>query len=319
MSKTRFRFNPDTLHYEKIELSFKERFMRALPRVLAIMIITSFIIFLVSDLIDTPQELTLKRENEQLRFYYELLTKRMSEAEDALSDIQRRDKNIYRVIFEAEPMADEMRNPGIGGINSYKNINLDLIASTAEKIDALSRSLVGQSKSYDDIIQLAKMKKDFFNSVPAISPISDRNFKRFASGFGYRIHPIYKTRKMHTGVDLSAPRGTKVYATGNGKVVKAGKSTGGYGNVVIIDHGYNYTSLYAHLYTVDIKVGETVKRGEFIGTVGNTGRSVAPHLHYEVRFNDKPVDPVNYYFNDLTPEEYEQMLIISSRPNQSFD
>lgn len=319
MSKTRYRFNPDTLHYEKIELSYKERFMRSLPRVLAVMIITSFVMFLFSDLIDTPQEKKLKRENEQLRFYYELLSKRMNEAENALADIQRRDKNIYRIIFEAEPMADEMRNPGIGGINSYKNIDLDLIATTAEKIDALSRSLVGQSKSYDDIIQLAKTKKDFFNSVPAISPISDRNFKRFASGFGYRIHPIYKTRKMHTGIDLSAPRGTKVYATGNGKVVKAGKSSGGYGNVVIIDHGYNYTSLYAHLYTVDIKVGQMVKRGEFIGTVGNTGRSVAPHLHYEVRFNDKPVDPVNYYFNDLTPEEYEQMLIISSRPNQSFD
>lgn len=319
MSKTRYRFNPDTLHYEKIELSLKERFLRSLPRVLAIMIITSFIIFLFSDLIDTPQELKLKRENDQLRFYYELLDKRMAEAENALTDIERRDKNIYRIIFEAEPMADEMRNPGIGGINSYKNINLDLIATTAKKIDALSRSMVGQSKSYDDIIQLAKTKKEFFNSVPAISPISDRNFKRFASGFGYRIHPIYKTRKMHTGVDLSAPRGTKVFASGDGKVVKAGKSTGGYGNVVIIDHGFGYSSLYAHLSSVDTKVGTEVKRGEFIGAVGNTGRSVAPHLHYEVRFNDKPVDPVNYYFNDLTPEEYEQMLIISSRPNQSFD
>ena len=210
MSKTRYRFNPDTLHYEKIELSHKERFMRSLPRVLAVMIITSFVMFLFSDLIDTPQEKKLKRENEQLRFYYELLSKRMNEAENALADIQRRDKNIYRIIFEAEPMADEMRNPGIGGINNYKNIDLDLIATTAEKIDALSRSLVGQSKSYDDIIQLAKTKKDFFNSVPAISPISDRNFKRFASGFGYRIHPIYKTPKMHTGIYLSTPKLKKI-------------------------------------------------------------------------------------------------------------
>jgi murein DD-endopeptidase MepM/ murein hydrolase activator NlpD len=319
MAKTRYRFNPDTLHYEKIELSHQERFMRALPRVLAVMIITSFAIFLLSDLIDTPQEKKLKSENEQLRFHFEMLNKRISETEMALADIQRRDKNIYRIIFEAEPLADEMRNPGIGGINSYKNIDLDIIAQTASKIDALSRSMVVQSKSYDDIIELAKTKKDFFRSVPAISPISDRNFKRFASGFGYRIHPIYKTRKMHTGIDLSAPRGTKVFAAGDGEVVKAGKSTGGYGKLIIIDHGYGYKSLYAHLHSVDIKRGSKIKRGEFMGTVGNTGRSIAPHLHYEVRYNDKPVDPVNYYFNDLTPEEYEQMLVISSRPNQSFD
>ncbi len=319
MPKSRYRFNPETLHYEKIELTLKERIVRSLPRVFSVMIITTFIIFLISDFIDTPQELELKRENDQLRFHYEMLSKRMAEAEKALNDIQRRDKNIYRIIFEAEPLADEMRNPGVGGIDQYKNIDLDIIAKTSKQLDELSRSMVVQSKSYDEIIDLAKTKKKFFKSVPAISPISDRNFKRFASGFGYRIHPIYKTRKMHTGIDLSAPRGTKVYATGNGKVVKAGKSSGGYGKVIIIDHGFGYKSLYAHLHSVDVRKGQKVKRGEFIGTVGNTGRSIAPHLHYEVRYFDKPVDPINYYFNDLTPEEYEQMLVISSRPNQSFD
>ncbi len=319
MPKSRYRFNPETLHYEKIELTIKERIVRALPRVFAVMIITTFIIFLISDFIDTPQELELKRENDQLRFHYEMLSKRMAEAEKALNDIQRRDKNIYRIIFEAEPLADEMRNPGVGGIDQYRNIDLDIISKTSKQLDELSRSMVVQSKSYDEIIDLAKTKKQFFKSVPAISPISDRNFKRFASGFGYRIHPIYKTRKMHTGIDLSAPRGTKVYATGNGKVVKAGKSSGGYGKVIIIDHGFGYKSLYAHLNSVDVRKGHIIKRGEFIGTVGNTGRSIAPHLHYEVRYFDKPVDPVNYYFNDLTPEEYEQMLVISSRPNQSFD
>mgnify|MGYP006276336219 CR=1 FL=1 len=319
MPKSRYRFNPETLHYEKIELTLKERIIRSLPRVFAVMIITTFIIFLLSDFIDTPQELQLKRENEQLRFHYEMLNKRMNEAEQALADIQRRDENIYRIIFEAEPLADEYRQPGVGGINKYKNIDLELIAETSERLDMLSRSMVSQSMSYDDIVKLAKSKKRFFKSVPAISPISDRNFKRFASGFGYRIHPIYKTRKMHTGIDLSAPRGTQVYSTGDGKVVKAGKSSGGYGKVIIIDHGFGYKSLYAHLSSIDVKKGQEVKRGEFIATVGNSGRSIAPHLHYEVRYNDKPVDPVNYYFNDLTPEEYEQMLIISSRPNQSFD
>jgi murein DD-endopeptidase MepM/ murein hydrolase activator NlpD len=318
MSKSRYRFNPDTLHYEKIELTIKERIVQALPRVFAVMIITTFIIFLLSDFIDTPQEVRLKNENEQLKIHYEMLSKRMNQAEKALDDIQRRDENIYRIIFESEPFAYD-RTPGTGGVDKYKNIDLNLIAETSEKLDGLTLRMVAQSKSYDQVIDLARSKKKFFKSVPAISPISDRNLKHFASGFGYRIHPIYKTRKMHTGIDLSAPRGAAVYATGDGEVVKAGKSTGGYGNMIIIDHGFGYKTLYAHLHTVDVSKGKTIKRGEKIGTVGNTGRSIAPHLHYEVRFHDKPVDPVNYYFNDLSPEEYEQMINISLNSGQSFD
>lgn len=318
MPKSRYRFNPKTLHYEKIELSTKERIVQALPRIFAVMIITSFIIFLLSDFIDTPQEMRLKNENDQLKIHYEMLSKRMNQAERALDDIQRRDENIYRIIFESEPFAYD-RTPGTGGIDKYKNIDLNLIAETSEKLDDLSLRMVAQSKSYDQVIELARRKKKFLKSVPGISPISDRNLKHFASGFGYRIHPIYKTRKMHTGIDLSAPRGTAVYATGDGKVVKAGKSTGGYGNVIIIDHGFGYKSLYAHLYKVEVQKGQEIKRGERIGAVGSTGRSIAPHLHYEVRFHDKPVDPVNYYFNDLTPEEYEQMINISLNSGQSFD
>lgn len=318
MPKSRYRFNPETLHYEKIELSTKERIVQALPRIFAVMIITSFIIFLLSDFIDTPQEMRLKNENDQLKIHYEMLSKRMNQAERALDDIQRRDENIYRIIFESEPFAYD-RTPGTGGIDKYKNIDLNLIAETSEKLDDLSLRMVAQSKSYDQVIELARRKKKFLKSVPGISPISDRNLKHFASGFGYRIHPIYKTRKMHTGIDLSAPRGTAVYATGDGKVVKAGKSTGGYGNVIIIDHGFGYKSLYAHLYKVEVQKGQEIKRGERIGAVGSTGRSIAPHLHYEVRFHDKPVDPVNYYFNDLTPEEYEQMINISLNSGQSFD
>lgn len=318
MPKSRYRFNPETLHYEKIELSIKERIVRALPRIFAVMIITTFIIFLFSDFIDTPQEMRLKNENDQLKIHYEMLSKRMNQAEKALDDIQRRDENIYRIIFESEPFAYD-RTPGTGGIDKYKNIDLNLIAETSEKLDDLTLRMVAQSKSYDQIIELARRKKKFFKSVPGISPISDRNLKHFASGFGYRIHPIYKTRKMHTGIDLSAPRGTAVYAAGDGKVVKAGKSTGGYGNMIIIDHGFGYKSLYAHLFKVEVKKGQEIKRGERIGAVGSTGRSIAPHLHYEVRFHDKPVDPVNYYFNDLTPEEYEQMINISLNSGQSFD
>lgn len=319
MPKIRYRFNPDTLHYEKIELSLKKRIAKAIPRFLLVSIITVFFIFILSDFIDTPQERRLKRENKELKFQYELLDKRLSEAEKALVDIKRRDKNIYRIIFEAEPLPEDVRSAGYGGVNKYKKININLIKETAQKLDKLTHEMVVQSKSYDEIIKLAKQKKEFFKSLPSISPISDRNFKRFASGFGYRIHPIYKTRKMHTGVDLTAPRGTKVYVTGDGKVIKAGSSTGGYGNVIIIDHGFGYKTLYAHLSKVEVHVNQRVKRGEEIGLVGSTGRSIAPHLHYEVRYYDKPVNPINYYFSDITPEEYDRMILISSRPNQSLD
>ncbi len=323
MSKTKYRFNPETLRYESVNVSLKDFLKQQIPKVLGIMVV-SFALFLwLSDLIETPNERSLRLENEQLKLQYKMLNLRLGEMSKALDEIKKRDNQIYRMIFEAEPVPEEMYKGGYGGINRYSNLeglsNAQLVIETSEKLDELLNNYYILSKSLDEIVDLATYKKEFLESVPSISPLSDRNLTRFASGFGYRLHPIYKTRRMHTGIDLTAPVGTPVYATGKGTVVYAGSSLEGYGLVVIIDHGFDYSSIYAHLDEIKVKKNQQVKRGDIIGTVGSTGRSVAPHLHYEVRYMDKPVNPVNYYFNDVTPEEYERIIEISSRPTQSLD
>jgi murein DD-endopeptidase MepM/ murein hydrolase activator NlpD len=323
MSKTKYRFNPETLQYDLIRQSTKSRIVKFIPKAIVIMLMTSALIIFLSDYIETPHERALRIENEQLLLQYNIMNRRIEEMNKALSEIQKRDNNIYRMIFEAEPIPDDMRKAGFGGVNRYKHLesmtNSKLVIETARRLDELYNQYDFQSKSLDAVTELAIYKKEFLESVPSISPISDKEFKRFASGFGYRLHPIYKTRLMHTGVDLTAPTGTPVYVSGKGKVIKAGPSTEGYGKVVIVDHGFGYSSLYAHLHEIKVKKGQTLKRGDLIGTIGSTGRSVAPHLHYEVRYHDKPVDPVNYYFNDLTPEEYDRIIELSQRPTQSFD
>ncbi|MGI6477950.1 MAG: M23 family metallopeptidase [Salinivirgaceae bacterium] len=323
MSVSKYRFNPDTLQYDKVERSVKRRIIAFIPKALVIVLITATLIFVLSDFIETPHERLLRVENEQLLLQYNIMNKRIDEMNNALTEIQKRDNNIYRMIFEAEPVPEDIRKGGFGGVNRYKHLesmsNSKLVIETARKLDELYNQYYFQSKSLDEVIELALYKKEFLESVPSISPISDKEFKRFASGFGYRLHPIYKTRLMHTGIDLTAPTGTPVYVTGKGTVIKAGSTSEGYGKVVIVDHGFGYSTLYAHLHEIDVKKGQKLTRGDLIGTVGSTGRSVAPHLHYEVRFYDKPIDPVNYYFNDLTPEEYDRIIELSQRPVQSFD
>lgn len=323
MSKSKYKFNPNSLNYVKVELSFKQKFYRFLTSFLAILVISLILNFILSFFIDFPSERKLKRELNQLLTQYEILNRRLDEVDNWLNKIQEKDDNIYRVIFEADPISPTIREAGFGGINRYADLegldNSELIIETSKQIDKIFKRLYVQSKSYDEVIDLAKNKETMWASIPAIQPVADKDVTRFASGFGYRIHPIYKTRKMHTGVDLTAPVGTKVYATGDGVVIKAGYSRGGYGKRVFIDHGFGYKTIYAHLSEIDVKDGQKIKRGDVIGAVGNTGRSTAPHLHYEVRYKNKPVNPVNFYFNDLTPEEYEKMIEVSSRSNQSFD
>jgi murein DD-endopeptidase MepM/ murein hydrolase activator NlpD len=240
-----------------------------------------------------------------------------------MEQIKERDDNIYRTIFGVEPISAAMREAGVGGINRYRELegfnNSELVVSTSMKLDNMLRTLDVQRKSYNDILSLAEEKEVFLASIPAISPISDKNLTRFASGYGYRIHPIYRTRKMHSGIDLTAPTGTSVHSTGDGKIIKTGYTAGGYGKRIIIDHGFGYKTLYAHLNDIHVKEGQKVKRGEVIGIVGNTGRSTAPHLHYEVRKNNQTENPVNYYYNDLTPEQYDEVITVSSRMNMSFD
>ncbi|RLD61134.1 MAG: M23 family peptidase [Bacteroidetes bacterium] len=323
MSKYKYKFNPESLNYVKIERTSKQMFFQALSYILASLFLAIIIIIVFSFFFDTPKEKALKRENKQLLVQYKLMDKKLTQISNVLSDIQQRDDNIYRVIFEADPIPKSIREAGFGGVNRYAKLegynNSELVVETAKKLDKISKQLYIQSKSYDKIIDMAKNKQKYFSCIPAIAPISDKDLIRFASGFGYRIHPIYKTRKMHTGIDLTAPTGTKIYATGDGKVIKAGMSKGGYGKRVIINHNYGYKTVYAHLSKIVVKRGQKINRGELIGFVGSTGVSTAPHLHYEVRRNNKPVNPINYYFNDITPSEYDKMILISSRKNQSFD
>ncbi len=323
MAKIKYYYDTKTLSYKRIELSPLMKLKRFFYFLMGSGFTGLVMVLIFFQFFDSPKEKRLNREIEQLSEQYAIVDDKMKQVEIVLDDIQNRDDNIYRVIFEADPIPNSIRKAGYGGVNRYQNLkgydNSELIINTSEKIDQISKQLYIQSKSYDDIIELAKNKADMLAALPAIQPVSNKDLKRMASGFGYRIHPVYKTRKMHAGMDFSAKTGTPIYATGDGKISKVRKSRRGYGNHVVIDHGYGYKTLYAHMTKYIVRRGQKVKRGEVIGYVGSTGTSVAPHLHYEVHKDGRKINPVNFYYNDLNPEEYEKMLEISSQSNQSFD
>ncbi|MFH1320620.1 MAG: M23 family metallopeptidase [Bacteroidota bacterium] len=323
MPEAKFRYNEKTVSYERIEHRFNYRLKRFLSFVATGLVFAVIIIFLAYTFIDSPKEKLLKREIDQLVFQYEILSNRLNQISAVLDDLSERDDNIYRVIFETEPISNEVREAGFGGINRYKDLQSfeysNLLIDITKQVDKISKKLYVQSKSFDEVFELAKNKTVMLASIPAIQPISNKNLTRVASGFGIRVHPVYKTKKLHTGMDFTASRGTDIYVTGNGTVLETKISRRGYGNHIIIDHGYGYKTLYAHLNKIKVNPGQKVKRGEVIGSVGNTGTSVGPHLHYEVIKNGRKINPVNFYYNDLTPEEYDKMIEISSRVNQAFD
>lgn len=323
MAKIKYYYDTKTLSYKRIKLSKLEKTKRFSYFIFSSAIIGLIMIVTFFQFFDSPKEKRLINEINHLVNQYEIVDNKMSKIELVLDDIQKRDDNIYRTIFEADPIPTSIRKQGFGGINRYKELegysNSKIMIETSTKIDQITKQLYLQSKSFDEIIDLTKDKLSMLASIPAIQPVSNKNLKRMASGYGYRIHPIYKTRKMHAGMDFSAKTGTEIYATGNGTINKVRRSKKGYGNYVEINHGYGYKTLYAHMSKSIVKQGQKVKRGEVIGYVGNTGTSVAPHLHYEVIKNGKKIDPVNFYYNDLSAEEYSKMLEISSQNNQSFD
>ena len=323
MAKVKYYYDTKTLSYKRIELSGLNKLKRLFYFLIGSAFTGLLMVIIFFQFFDSPKEKRLNREIDILTTQYEIVDDKLRQVELVLDDVQNRDDNIYRVIFEADPIPKSIRKAGYGGVNRYENLkgfnNSDLITNTSEKVDQISKQLYIQSKSFDDIIELAKNKTDMLAALPAIQPVSNKNLSRMASGYGYRIHPIYKTRKMHSGMDFSAKTGTPIYATGDGKISKVRRSRRGYGNHVVIDHGYGYKTLYAHMKKYAVKKGQKVKRGEVIGYVGSTGTSVAPHLHYEVHKDGRKINPVNFYFNDLNPEEYEKMLEISSQNNQSFD
>ncbi len=251
------------------------------------------------------------------------MAKRMELAEKVLEDLTRRDNDVYRAVFEAEPIPDEIRDGGIGGTDRFEKFkgydNEKLMRETAERLDRLSRRLVVQSKSYDQLFELARRKEELLRSMPAIMPIKVNDPDQIASGFGYRVHPVFKTERFHAGVDFTAPVGTPIYATGNGVVERADRESGGYGNCVQIRHGFGFLTLYAHMSKMLVVPGQKVKRGQVIGLLGNTGLSTGPHCHYEVHRNGEPVNPLAYFIANLSPEEYTKITRSAMNPSQSFD
>ncbi len=322
MRNVYYKFDPVTETYERVNLSAKDRILIVVRHLLTGVIIGVGLFCFLIYFVELPTHKILRNENNRLTSQYKVLSRQLNEISGVLDDIQERDNNMYRVIYQAEPIPFSIRKAGYGGTNRYEELmsmnDAELVVSTSQKMDVLSKQLYIQSKSFDEIVVLMGKNEERLQCIPAIQPVSNKDLKRTASGYGMRIDPVYKSPKFHAGMDFTAPVGTDIYATGNGKISFTGWKQG-YGNTVIIDHGYNYETLYAHMEDIFVAEGKTIKRGEIIGSVGNTGKSTGPHCHYEVRYKGNPENPQNYYFMDLTPEEYDQMIHISANAGQVFD
>lgn len=323
MPPTKYKFNPDSLSFDKIRLGIKTLLLRLLAYFIGSLIFALIYWIIFASFFDSPKEKALKREVQQMTIQYDLIHREMSNVETVLEDLQKTDDNLYRTIFDAEPIPSTLREGGIGGVNRYEALegynNSNLVIETANRLDKIRKKVYIQSKSFDDLIKLAVHKEEMLKSIPSIIPISNKDLTRTASGYGWRIHPYYRISKFHYGMDFTAPLGTDVYATGNGTIVEVLASQRGLGKHVIIDHGFGYKSIYAHLNNFNVRVGQKVQRGDIIGFVGSTGMSVANHLHYEIKLNGINVDPVNYYFEDLTSAEYERIVEIAAKTGQSLD
>ncbi len=323
MPKVKYYFNTHSLKYEKVIVNWKKKLLRAFGFLSAATVFASVIVLIAYNFFDSPKEKQLKRDLEETSLQLEILKQRADQVETVLRDIQERDNTIYRVIFEADPIPSTVREAGYGGVDRYKKLtdfyNAELLVDVTKHMDKLSKQLYVQSKSFDEVFDLVKNKAAMLAAIPAIQPVANKDLKHVASGYGWRIHPIYKTEKFHAGMDFTAPVGTPIHATGNGVIEKVEFDGRGLGNNVTINHSYGYESVYGHMSKIIVKPGQKIMRGDLIGYVGSTGSSTGPHLHYEVRKNGSTLNPVNFYYNDLTPEEYAKMVEISSQATQSFD
>ena len=306
MRKVYYIYNPKTRTYDRIYPTVRQRALSIMRRLFVGMGLGAGSFILLLWIFGSPSEKELRIENSRLLAQYNVLSHRLDEALGVMKGIQQRDVYLYRVVLQADPVADAVRQAGYGGTNRYEELmdmaNSELVVNTTQKMDMLNRQLYIQSQSFDEVVELCKNHDEMLECIPAIQPVSNKNLKQTASGYGLRIDPIYKTTKFHEGMDFSANIGTPVYATGNGRVKKAGWQSG-YGKLIIIDHGFGYETWYAHLNDYDVRVGQKVVRGEVIGEVGNTGKSTGPHLHYEVHVKGRVVNPVNYYFMDMSAED----------------
>jgi len=323
MAKIRYQFNTKSLKIEKVQVTMKERLKRLAGSMAFGLVFGVVVIVLAYNFISSPREKILLNELEQYKLQYKIMNDRLDKVQKVLADVQDRDDNIYRVIFESEPVPSEVRKAGFGGVDRYEQLeripNSEIVVNTAKRLDQITSQLVVQSKSYDEVFKLAKNKEKLIASIPAIQPVDFHDLRRIGSLFGYRTDPFYKVMKFHEGIDFTAAIGTPIYATGDGVVSEAEYNSGGYGNKIMINHGYSYETVYAHLSKIKVKVGQRVKRGEIIGLMGNTGKSTAPHCHYEVHKAGVPMNPIYFFFNDITPAEYQAMLEMSSNPSQTMD
>lgn len=323
MARKKYIFNPQTLDYEEYKPSLGKRLRNMGLFILAAGIVGILVVTLIENKVGSPKERMQAREIEFLHFQYELLNNKMNRLDRSLEEMQDRDDNIYRMIFEADPIPSSVREAGYGGSDRYVSLdgyeNTDIVKATAKKIDILESQMNIQSKSFDEVYAMAANKAAMLKCIPAIMPIKGVDLRRISSHFGHRTDPFYKVQKFHSGIDFSAPIGTNVYCSGDGVVEQVVLGNSGYGNYVLVDHGYGYKTRYAHLKKALVKKGQKVSRGENIALVGNTGKSTAPHLHYEVIKNGKAINPVDFFFNDLTPEEYNQILELSEKPSMTMD
>ena len=323
MAKIKYHFNTKSLKIEKVQITVKQKLTRILYVLASGLVFATAVLVLAYNFIESPKERMLQREIEQYELQYKILNDRLEQVQNVVEDLQDRDDNIYRVIFESEPIPSSVRKAGFGGADRYSKLegfkNSEIITNTSRKLDLITSQLYVQSKSFDEVFGLAKRKEDLLASIPAIQPVSNKELRRVGSYFGYRTDPFYKVSKFHEGMDFTATVGTDVYATGDGVITMVERSYGGYGNCITINHGFGYETVYAHLSKMDVRKGQKVKRGQVIGHVGNTGKSTSPHLHYEVHKGGKAIDPINFFFNDITPAEYETMIELSQRPSQTLD
>ena len=323
MARTKYIFNEATQAYEPLKRSASQHFFRIFLFLISSIAVATLIFVFSFTLFKSPKEKIMERELAQYKLQYKIMNDRLEKMQSLLDQLAMKDDNIYRVIFEAEPIPKSIRQAGYGGANRYDKLegyeNSELLKKTAEKLDKIASEIYVQSKSFDDVYKLAREKEKMLRSIPGIQPVKITDLKRISSYFGYRIDPIYKVKKFHSGIDFSSTKGSPVFATGDGVVIKTRHSRRGYGNSIEIDHGYGYKTFYAHLSKILVKRGQKVKRGETIGLVGNTGKSTAPHLHYEIIKNNRKINPIYYFFNDISPKQFDEMLQLSKIPNQSLD
>jgi murein DD-endopeptidase MepM/ murein hydrolase activator NlpD len=323
MKKVKYYYNTHTLRYEKLVTPFRVRLLRLFGFVAGSLVFAVIIVAIAFQYVESPKEILLRQQNDDLQENYALLQKRTEELEKQMLELENRDNNVYRAIFEATPIPDSAR---LKEMEKDKEVQLvqsmgetELVKSLTGQLNTLSMQVLYQQKSYDDIDGMIKNKEKLLAAIPAIQPVSNKDLRRIASGFGYRVDPVYKITKFHAGLDFTASQGTPIYATADGVVKEATYDAGGYGNHVVINHGYGYETLYGHMVRIKARAGQKIKRGEVIGWVGSTGKSTGPHCHYEVHKGGQPVDPVYFFYNDLTPEQYDQVLKLAKAANQSFD